>query len=311
MEVSEKFKSWGGDWTEEKLDTFEKYVNAYLKIVHKQKEKPNSWLKKIIYFDGFAGSGSRVIEGKEKINLGILNDIYSEGYEVYRGSPERVLSMANKFDEYYFVDIDEDAINKLKNNLKNKSLLRDNCYFINKDVNIVLKKLSMRLNKSILTLIFLDPFGMNIDWETIEHLKEKKIDLWILIPSGVIINRLLDREGKLIYIDKLKKFFGLNEKEIKEEFYKNEKIETLFGEKEEIYKIENAIDKIASIYYKQLKKVFDYVTEKPLCLKNTKNVTIYNFIFASNNKTALKIATEIIKKKNEGKENEKYKNRMD
>ncbi len=46
---------WGGRWTEEKLDAFEKYVNAYLTIMNSYKEKYD-W--KLIYFDGFAGSGS-------------------------------------------------------------------------------------------------------------------------------------------------------------------------------------------------------------------------------------------------------------
>ena len=44
--------SWGGQWTEEKLDAFEKYVNAYLTIMNVYKERYR-W--KLIYFDGFAG----------------------------------------------------------------------------------------------------------------------------------------------------------------------------------------------------------------------------------------------------------------
>lgn len=35
--------------------------------------------------------------------------------------------------------------------------------------------------------------------------------------------------------------------------------------------------------------------EKPLTLENSKNVTIFHFIFASNNKNAVKIAKDIIK----------------
>ncbi|MDY6256385.1 MAG: hypothetical protein SPL58_00160 [Bacteroidaceae bacterium] len=31
--------SWGGQWTEEKLDAFEKYVNAYLTIMNVYKER--------------------------------------------------------------------------------------------------------------------------------------------------------------------------------------------------------------------------------------------------------------------------------
>ena len=38
------------------------------------------------------------------------------------------------------------------------------------------------------TLVLLDPFGMQLNWETIQALKDiKHIDLWILVPSGVIV----------------------------------------------------------------------------------------------------------------------------
>lgn len=45
----------------------------------------------------------------------------------------------------------------------------------------------------------------------------------------------------------------------------------------------------------ELKTVCKFVTPKPLELKNSKDCTIFHFIFASNNSTALKIASEIIK----------------
>ena len=54
--------NWGGLWTEQKLDTFESYVKAYLTIMNVYREKYN-W--KLIYFDGFAGSGTRSNEELE------------------------------------------------------------------------------------------------------------------------------------------------------------------------------------------------------------------------------------------------------
>ena len=54
--LNEPLLQWGGSWTEEKLDAFTKYVNAYLTIMNKNRDR-YGW--KLIYFDGFAGSGSR------------------------------------------------------------------------------------------------------------------------------------------------------------------------------------------------------------------------------------------------------------
>ena len=58
----------------------------------------------------------------------------------------------------------------------------------------------------------------------------------------------------------------------------------------------DAIHHIAALYIRQLKTVWGYVTESPLVLCNTRNVPIYHFVFASNNKVAKKIAAEIIKR---------------
>ncbi len=144
-------------------------------------------------------------------------------------------------------------------------------------------------------LIFLDPFGMQINWNSIENLQGTRTDLWILIPTGVIVNRLLDRNGKLEYTDKLKLFFGLNENEIKAHFYRENTVSTIFGKEEVITKISKPIERIADLYIQRLGQIWKFVTDKPLVLENSRGVPIYHFVFASNNSTALKIAKDIIK----------------
>jgi len=296
-EFKEPKSFWGGSWTEEKLDAFEKYVNAYLMIMNAQKEKYNGW-PTTIYFDGFAGSGEKKLKrNDEQENL--FSDYFSEREnEVYKGSAERVLSLRNKFDYYYFVDIDEEAINNLQNFLSSKGLLTDNCFFRRCDVNEYLGELSNILNDKKAALVLLDPFGMQINWENINLLENKRVDLWILIPSGVIINRFLDKKGNILFQKKLESYFGLSITEIKDHFYKIEKEKTLFGEQEKLIKVDDSISKIAQLYIIKLKRIFKYVTENPLLLINTKHAPIYHFVFASNNKTALKIASQIIEKKN-------------
>ena len=138
---------------------------------------------------------------------------------------------------------------------------------------------------------------MQVDWTSIEQLKGTRTDLWILIPTGVIVNRLLDRKCELTHIDKLTSFFGKDEAFLKNYFYKIRTVDTLFGETEIIEKVKKPIEKIAELYIEQLKTIFDYVTEKPLVLYNTRNTPIFHFACASNNQTAIKIASQIIKKK--------------
>ena len=139
--------------------------------------------------------------------------------------------------------------------------------------------------------------GMQISWESIAKLKNTHSDVWVLIPTGVIVNRLLDRKGQLNSIAKLKDFFGMKEDDIRKEFYSKTNTIDLFGnELEEVRKVLNPINHIARIYKNNLKKVWKHVTEIPLRLDNTKGVPIFHFVFASNNKSAVKIAQQIIEK---------------
>lgn len=209
-----------------------------------------------------------------------------------------MLSLNQKFDYYYFVDNDKNAIDNLKQKLSALNLISNDCHFIPDDVNNQLIKLSEFLNSENAALVLLDPFGMQIDWSSIEKLKDKRIDLWILIPSGVIINRFLDKKGKLIFRNKLESYFGLNKDEIQKRFYETDTVETLFGSVDILVKVDNSIAKIAELYIEKLKLIWEYVSDEPLKLYNTKNVPIYHFVFASNNQNALKIARQIIEKKN-------------
>lgn len=133
--MAKTIDNWGGSWTEEKLDAFEKYVEAYLTIMHSTREQRKGWPKEIIYFDGFAGSGSRSenddIDSNQISIQSVFGDldIQREEAEVYQGSCERVLSLTKKFDKYYFVDLDTSALDNLKQKLSEKNLITENCIF--------------------------------------------------------------------------------------------------------------------------------------------------------------------------------------
>lgn len=295
--VNEPRSKWGGNWTEIKLEAFENYVNAYLTIMNAQKQKNNGW-PTTIYFDGFAGSGERTSSSIVEENNLFSDYLAKEELEIYKGSAERVLSLRQKFDYYFFVDNDKSAIDNLKQKVSKLNLISDNCHFIPDDVNNQLTRLSEFLNSEKAALVLLDPFGMQINWSCIEKLNDKRIDLWILIPSGVIINRFLDKKGKLLFKNKLESYFGLTKDEIKKRFYSTDTVETLFGSINNTIKTNDSIANIAKLYIEKLKNIWKYVSDEPLKLYNTKNVPIYHFVFASNNPTALKIATQIIDKKN-------------
>ena len=306
MESAELFmacesSSWGGRWTEEKLEAFEKYVNVYLTIMNKHRDK-YQW--KLIYFDGFAGSGSRNEEEKEE-DSALLQDLFKNSFiekeelNIYKGAAERVLSIPQRgFDFYYFVDKDKKSslkLHELLSRFENDKTL----VYRNSDANKQVEMLAgaMVNDNRLASLVLLDPFGMQVDWKSIELLKGTRTDLWILIPTGVIVNRLLDKKGELPYIERLMSFFGKDEDFLRTHFYAKKQEQTLFGMREIVEKVNKPIQKIAELYIQQLQSIFKYVTPQPLVLRNSRNVPIFHFACASNNPAAVKIANEIIEKK--------------
>ena len=217
-------RSWGGQWTEEKLEAFEKYVKAYLTIMNKQRDA-FGW--KLLYFDGFAGSGIRS-----------LKEI-AEEVDVYRGAAERVISIEQggmrSFDVYYFIDKSQENCTALEKKLSGYKISGKK-YHRALDANDAVERLAntLKRRKDAKALAFLDPFGMQINWASIERLRGLSVDLWILVPTGVIVNRLLERKvdtkKDLSHAEKLESFFGKDKEFIRNYFYKETQESTLFGE---------------------------------------------------------------------------------
>ncbi len=270
----------GGSWTEAKMEIVVSYAKAYLIIMNKQE-----WAK-TIYFDGFAGSG--IIE----------ND---EGEDVKKGTALRILDIIEPkpFDLYYFVELNEEHKKELEKRIQ-ENYFGKNAHVVQADCNTKLERMAefLKANKNFRALAFIDPYGMSVNWSSIEALKGLGIDLWILVPTGIGVGRLLKNDGAIseAWLAKLERFLGLSKKEIIDHFYKKQEVNTLFGPETVIEKEKNAVDKAGEIYRSKLNTVFKFVSES-FVMRNTTNSIMYHFMMATNNAQALKIANDVIKPK--------------
>jgi three-Cys-motif partner protein len=270
----------GGNWTEAKMEIVVSYAKAYLKIMNKQ-----SWVK-TMYFDGFAGSG--IIET-------------DENEEVKKGTALRILDIVepSPFDLYYFVELDEVHKNELEKRIQENYFGR-NAHVVNADCNDKLIRMAefLKQNKNFRALIFIDPYGMSVNWSSIEVLKDLGVDLWILVPTGIGISRLLKNDGNIsdAWFSKLEKFLGLAQQEIKDHFYKTKEQNTLFGLETFMEKEKNTVNKAGELYKQRLNTIFKFVSES-FVMKNSTNSIMYHFMMATNNSNGLKIANDVIKPK--------------
>lgn len=290
---------WGVSWTEQQLDWFESYVKAYLTVMKVYRDK---FQLSLLYFDGFSGCGSRSEEEKTQEHTNAcetFGDELVDGREldVFQGAAERVLRLDESmpgFDFYYFIDKSEENLARLELKLANyptKGLRQ----FRDGDANVHALQLGEALKRDthLKSLCLLDPFGMSIDWSTIEAISGNSLDLWILLSSGIIANRLLNKNGELVHIDKMQSFFGFDEVKLRQWFSEHKHENDISGEKYEWYeKIDNPIRCIADLYIERLGDLFPFVTSEPLVMRNKNNVPIYHLVCASFNQTAVKIAQQ-------------------
>lgn len=278
----------GGDWTENKIEILVEYAKAYLTIMKVFTVKYD-W--KLLYFDGFAGSGF-IKKGNE------------ENLKMIVGAASRILEIENPraFDLYYFVEKEPDNINLLKQNTidffpnKNIHIVETDC---NEKILSMSTFLTSTKGKKYRTLAYIDPCGMQLNWSSLETLQKLSVDAWILIPTGMGVNRLLKKDGKIsdAWLSKLEIFLGMTQQDIRNYFYNEEIIPTLFGDEIKITKEQQAIERSAELYSERLKKLFKFVS-KPYILKNSSNSVMFHFLMVSNNQSAVKVANEIVTKYN-------------
>ena len=247
---------------------------------------------KLMYFDGFAGTGEIKIEGKID-------------FKIIEGAAKKVVAISDPrmFDMYYFVELDQKKAKQLKDSLA--QIKQSGIYVVSDDCNKKLLKLSQYLKgevgidgKKFKVLAFIDPCGMAVNWSSIEALKGLGIDMWILAPTGLGANRLLKKDRKIsdAWLERLEAFFGINRQEIFDNFYQETTFRDLFGnENIQITKKKAAISKIYKLYSDRMKAVFTHISE-PYELINKQNSVMFHLFLASNNSTAVKIANDIIRK---------------
>lgn len=275
----------GGDWTEQKLECVRAYLHEYTKIMNKQAFKFD-------YIDAFAGTGYREVLFDEGINEIMFPELDTQEVVNFRqGSARNALETQPPFNKYIFIEEDKENFSELEKLTEKFSEHDIEC--IQTDVNEYFRDVCDKSWKKHRALVFLDPFGMQVEWNTIELIaKTEAIDLWILFPIGTV-NRLLKRNGdiRLSIRNKLNKFFG--DDDWFQLFYQLSQQIPLFDEEEEWEKIGDIFIEIEQYFIDRLNGTFAGVAKNPLSLRNSKNVPLYLLCFAAANSKGAPIAVRI------------------
>jgi three-Cys-motif partner protein len=288
-------QDFGGDWTSDKLERVRKYLVAYATIMKDKRLR-------FAYIDAFAGTGYRTqIKSKEQPSLLFPELVDEESQDFLDGSARIALQVKPRFNRYIFIEKDPERYAELEKLREEFPHLKEDITLENADANTYLQDLCLKRNwRGHRAVLFLDPYGMQVPWATIEAIAATKaIDLWILFPLGVAVNRMVTKSGQMSgsWRRKLDIMFGATD--WYDAFYKPESQSGLFDQETQMVKVSD-FESIGQYFVNRLKTIFPGVAANPRPLFNSRNIPLFLLCFAAGNPkgapTAIRIAQDILRR---------------
>lgn len=262
-----------GPWTEVKVEIVREYAAGFAKIISSVESFHP------IYIDGFSGGGL------------LLSEVTGE---IVAGTPLRIVSLTPRFEEYHFVEKELSKIAALRTLVggypgvtvhsgdSNEILLRD-----------ILPKMTYKSFRK--GLLFLDPYGLHIDWKIVQAAGSSKcVDLLLNFPIMDMNMNILKTDPASTapeQVVRMSRFWG-NNGWIKDCY---EAQPGLFGMFPPSKKAGN--EPVVLAYQRRLKEDagFSYIST-PLAMRNEKGAILYYLMGASQSKVAVKVFNDVLAK---------------
>lgn len=278
-------QKFGGPWSLLKVETVASYLKAFNVALQRQPSPARPFRR--IYIDAFAGSGSFSF-GAESAPL--LDEGASITY--HAGSAKRALEVAPPFDELFFIE-------QSKKNVEELRLLCapfKSARVISGDANTEVQRLCKNTDwNRTRGVIFLDPFGATVDWQTLEVIaRTKALDVWYLFPLFGLYRNAPHDPAALDASKRQALTRMLGTDEWQQSFYqtkKSDQAELFSGPTHEPVARVATIDAMEAFLKRRLEGIFAAVLE-PMRLPE-KGAPMFSLFFAVSNQRAAKVARRI------------------
>jgi three-Cys-motif partner protein len=215
------------------------------------------------------------------------------------GSARIALKTVPRFDNYIFIERSPERCRELEGLKREFPDLAGDIDVRQGEANAQIQALCANDWKARRAALFLDPYGMHVEWATIEAIAATHaIDLWILFPLGSGVNRLLTRSGNIPESWRHRLDLLLGKTDWYDAFYKVDPTPMLF-EEPGTRVVKATTETIGRYFNNRLAGVFAGVAPEPKVLLNSANCPLYLLCFAVANDRgapiALKIATHLLR----------------
>jgi len=296
----------GGSWSESKLNCVQDYARRYLQVMHKQ-----PWAN-LHYVDAFAGRGKQALTSESEPNPDAAkaellfqsetDRADTEGF--LEGSALRALkasaSSSRRFDRFMLIDAHKPSCQELRATIEAEyPEMLDAVEIRCEDANVALKDYLKGVNwRATRSLVFLDPFGLEVRWSTIERLaKTGACDVWYLFPLGGVI-RMMTNSGQVpdLWRARLDEVFGTPD--WYQEFYRATQA-SLFGDTAALK--DASTSHVVDYIRRRLNTVFPAVSKAGV-LRNSKGFPLFALILGVANpgrpaqEAALRIGNHLVRR---------------
>ena len=197
------------------------------------------------------------------------------------------------FDELIFIETDRKKCSELEDLRRN--VPDRNIRIENVDANKYLANLQRNWRKWR-GVLFLDPFGAQVDWDTVQAIAEyKALDTWILFPTSTIARMLptlrIPDDISPQWANRLTKVYGNNDWR---NLYRKSEQQELFEDRRTVRN--PGVEGLLGIYKNRLKDLFgDRFLKKSKTFTNSRGSPLFEFMFCvgSDNPPAIVLAKNI------------------
>jgi three-Cys-motif partner protein len=278
--------------TADKLTRLQKYLQAYAIALKDQQFA-------LLYIDAFAGSGTRV---ETRAALPLFDGGDAEPETIYTPGSARIALDVQPPLQLTFIEMDPARFSELQK-LKEQHPQRQ-IVLHNGDANDAVQKICRHVPwhkkqhgiMGMRGVIFLDPYGMEVEWATVEAIaKTEALDCWYFFPlSGLYRNAphnpaKLDA-GKQASLDRV-----LGTTDWRQMWYPHSIQPKDMLESEEQAVVRADVDAIEQYVFDRLSSVFKGTVLKPLRLYHRSGAPLASLFFAVSNprRSAVKVASGI------------------
>ncbi|GAC1405744.1 MAG: three-Cys-motif partner protein TcmP [Burkholderiaceae bacterium] len=262
--------SFGGPWTMIKLDLLARYLEFFSTALQHRPSSEQPFTR--IYIDAFAGTGEC------DINLG------SGLRSTIAGSAKIALDTFPAFDRLHLIDFNPKHVAELRGLVARPGDI-DRVSIHHQDANAALNEIIQKTQwRSTRGVLFLDPYGMTVRWDTLERVAATKaLDVWYLFPlSAVYRQAAIDfnkvDEGKAAALDSV-----LGTTAWRTAFYTESQQESLLGDGKSSARRTAGPAEITSFVHARLCEIFKGWVSAPILLPERGGPPMFALFFAVSN----------------------------